>query len=128
MTRKKLEQLVWKHKHRDFKGVFDGSKMVLKNCGGQGTCLVPLGSLTIGELVHSLPRTVREAEGIGPLWRVVTAQGGLVLGVFGEALVAEAEACARRVVQQTEFAAEVLLFVGKRPAVGALFVPQEALP
>jgi hypothetical protein len=61
--RKKLEALVWKHKHADFKGKVGGKKTVLKLIAGSGTCLVELSSLTDGELVDMLPRKVREAEG-----------------------------------------------------------------
>jgi hypothetical protein len=57
--RKKLEALVYKHTHRDFRGSFevDGikQKSVLRSIDGQGTCLVLLSSFTDEDLVKRLP-------------------------------------------------------------------------
>jgi hypothetical protein len=52
MTRKELETLVWKKTHRDFRGtqVRKHGRRVLHFVSGQGTCLVPLSSLTDEEL------------------------------------------------------------------------------
>lgn len=62
--RQRLEALVWKHKHPDYKGRReDGTKCVLKLIPSDGTCSVAISSLTDGELVDMLPQKVREAEG-----------------------------------------------------------------
>ena len=53
--RKKLEQLVWRYTHRDYRGVVDGIKTVLISRGGKGTCLESLSSLTDAELLDKLP-------------------------------------------------------------------------
>jgi chorismate mutase len=55
-TRKKLEALLWKNTHKDFRGSIDGAKNVLINRGGEGTCLVPLDALTDEELLGKLPK------------------------------------------------------------------------
>jgi hypothetical protein len=55
-TRKKLEALLWKNTHKDFRGSIDGEKNVLINRGGEGTCLVPLSALTDEELLGKLPK------------------------------------------------------------------------
>lgn len=54
----------------------------------------------------------------GLIWHVVTSQGGVILGVFGEALLSMAQECARRVERQTGFAARVSQRRGERPCVG----------
>lgn len=62
MNRKKLESLVYKHTHADFKGRFeDGTRTILKFVPSVGTCVVALSSLTDEELVEKLPRKVRES-------------------------------------------------------------------
>lgn len=62
MKRGELECLVWKHTHRDYKGVgADGVRRVLHMITNQGTCSVPLSSLTEEELRAKLPRSIREA-------------------------------------------------------------------
>lgn len=57
-TRAKLEALVWRHTHRDFKGLIDGIRTVLHLAPG-GTCVVALSSLTDAELFDKLPSRVR---------------------------------------------------------------------
>jgi hypothetical protein len=32
----------WKKTSKNYKGRFNGERHVLKNCGGQGTCMVPV--------------------------------------------------------------------------------------
>lgn len=60
-ARKKLEGLVYKHTHPDFKGRWaDGTKSVLHFVTGIGTCSVPISSLTDGELYDKLPKKVRD--------------------------------------------------------------------
>lgn len=64
MERKKLESLVWKHTHKDFKGVWtseDGTKTktVLHYVPAKGTCAVSLSSLTDEELYEKLPSKVK---------------------------------------------------------------------
>lgn len=51
-------------------------------------------------------------------WHVVTSQGRTILGVFGSALLADAQECARRVERQTGFPAHVNQVNGERPSVG----------
>jgi hypothetical protein len=59
LTRAKLEALVWRHTHRDFKGLIDGARTVLHRAPGGGTCLAWLSSLTDAELYDKLPSRVR---------------------------------------------------------------------
>lgn len=59
--RKKAESLLWKNKHRDFRGVMDGVKNVLYlNPKTGGTELWPISSFTDEQLINELPRSVRE--------------------------------------------------------------------
>ena len=51
-------------------------------------------------------------------WHVVTSQGNVILGVFGAALLSEAQECARRVERQTGLPAWVRQLRGERPSVG----------
>lgn len=53
-----------------------------------------------------------------PTWHVVTSQGPIILGVFGEALLAEAQACAAKIERQTGSRAFVQQVRGERPHVG----------
>jgi hypothetical protein len=55
-TRKKLETLVWKSTHKDFRGSIDGTKNVLHLVPGKGTCLVGLKDLTDAELLSKVPK------------------------------------------------------------------------
>ena len=65
-------------------------------------------------------KRIREA----PTWYVVTAQGGLVLGVYGARLLEEARVCAVRVTAQTGFTARVgAVQSWARPHVGDLAPP-----
>lgn len=58
-TRKKLESLLWKNTHKDFRGTFAQHgrtmKCILVLRSG-GTTLVDLGSLTTEELLSKLPK------------------------------------------------------------------------
>lgn len=54
-TRKKLESLLWKNTHKDFRGSIDGVKNVLL-LTAQGTCLYPLSALTDEELLSKIPK------------------------------------------------------------------------
>ena len=64
--RAQLEALVWKHTHRDYRGVANGIKYVLVNTGakvfggGGGTEAWALSKLTDEQLCYQLPRSVRE--------------------------------------------------------------------
>jgi hypothetical protein len=62
MDRKKLEALVWRHRHRDFGGRGDdGVRRVLHlNPRTGGTELWPLSSFTDRGLIAKLPRKIRE--------------------------------------------------------------------
>jgi hypothetical protein len=51
-------------------------------------------------------------------WHIVTSQGNIILGVFGEALLSMAQECARKVERQTGFPAFVNQYEGPRPSVG----------
>jgi hypothetical protein len=57
-TREKLLKKLYSKTHKDFKGVIDGVKYVLVY--RQGTCSVPLDSLTDKEIYRMLPQDIRE--------------------------------------------------------------------
>jgi hypothetical protein len=60
MMRHKLEALVWKHKHRDYKTKTNGGeKLVLILREGKGTCLEPLSEMSEEDLLGLLPVDVR---------------------------------------------------------------------
>ena len=64
MTRARLEALVWRNTHADFRGKReDGTKCVLHFVPNSGTCSVPLASLTDAQLIEKLPRKVRKDYG-----------------------------------------------------------------
>jgi len=65
MTRDKLEALVWKLTHKDYRGTTEGVRYVLHLSDRYGTTSVPLSSLTELQLRDKLPRAVRE-EHFGP--------------------------------------------------------------
>lgn len=63
--RKKLEALVWRTKHPDFRGKReDGTKCILKFVSGVGTSSVEVSSLTEAECIDAVPSKVRDAEGL----------------------------------------------------------------
>jgi hypothetical protein len=78
-TRKKLESLLWKNTHKDFRGSIDGVKNVLVNRGSEGTCLVPLSALTEEELLGKIPKRLmvlkEEVRNPGILIRHWTVEG-----------------------------------------------------
>jgi len=75
--RTRLEALVWKNKHTDFKGKrADGTKCVLHLYPERGTCSVPLASLTDAELLAKLPTHVRDLFEAGVEWRRLIALAG----------------------------------------------------
>ena len=51
-------------------------------------------------------------------WHVVVGQGGVVLGVYGSALLSEAQRCAKGAERMTGFGARVEQAQGMRPRVG----------
>ncbi len=53
-----------------------------------------------------------------PTWHVVTSEGRIVLGVFGEALLSEAQECARKAQRKTGLPTFVEQVRGERPHVG----------
>lgn len=55
-----------------------------------------------------------------PTWHVVASQGRVILGVFGSALLADAQECARRTERDTGFPAFVHQVSGERPNVGGV--------
>lgn len=54
-------------------------------------------------------------------WHVVHSQGGIILGVYGSALLSMAQECARKVEHQTGFPAWVDQVTGPRPHVGGQY-------
>jgi hypothetical protein len=55
-TRKKLEKLLWKHTHKDFRGNLNGIKTVLHFVHNVGTCVIAISALTDEELLSKLPK------------------------------------------------------------------------
>ena len=118
MTRQKLEALVWRHKHRDFKGKNErGERTVMRYFPEHGSCLVRLSDLTLGELLDELPRAVRSELGF-QLWRLVLGDDAFALGVFGAELAGEQTECAARVRRQTGVFVRALVWAGPKPRVG----------
>lgn len=62
-----------------------------------------------------IPHGVYEPQHV---WYIVTSQGPSILGVFGAALLSDAQECARRVEVNTGFDAFVNRVRGRRPRVG----------
>lgn len=58
MTREQKLKLVWKHTHRDYKGMLEGQRSIMVY--RQGTCLVLLKDLTDAEIEERIPRTLKE--------------------------------------------------------------------
>jgi hypothetical protein len=52
-TRNEALKLIWRHTHRDLRGVYEGTKCVLTLRLG-GTCSVPLAGLTDEEITSKL--------------------------------------------------------------------------
>ncbi len=52
--------LIWKHTHRDYRGVVDGKRFVMKY--RNGTTLVPLDALTDAEFAEDLAYAKRCEE------------------------------------------------------------------
>lgn len=62
LTRKKLEALVWRNTHRDFRGTTNGERNILHNeHKGNGTELWFLSQFTDEQLMEKLPKAVRES-------------------------------------------------------------------
>jgi hypothetical protein len=58
MTREQKLKIVWKHTHRDYKGMLDGQRSIMVY--RQGTCLVLLKDLTDAEIEERIPRALKE--------------------------------------------------------------------
>jgi hypothetical protein len=58
VTREQKLKLVWKHTHRDYKGMLEGQRSIMVY--RQGTCLVLLKDLTDAEIEERIPRTLKE--------------------------------------------------------------------
>lgn len=58
MTREQKLKLVWKHTHRDYKGMLEGQRSIMVY--RQGTCLVLLKDLTDAEIEERIPRALKE--------------------------------------------------------------------
>lgn len=84
------------------------------------------------EMVSHVPRSDLRLiggyyrNGAGQTWHVVTSQGGIILGVYGSALLSEAQEKARRVERETGLPAFVDQIRGPRPAVGQFFTSPSA--
>ena len=66
--RARLEALVWKHTHKDFKGVIDGVRHCLHlNTQRGGTESWPLSSFTVEQLIDKLPSKVRDSDEVRAL-------------------------------------------------------------
>lgn len=75
MNRKKLEALVWKNTHADFKGKRpDGTREVLCWVPSVGTTCLPLSSFTDRELLEKLPRRVRDEVQLECTLEVLTSE------------------------------------------------------
>ena len=61
-------------------------------------------------------------------WYVVTSEGGVILGVFGEAILSMAQECARKVELDTGFRAYVEQVKGARPSVGTILTKEDQTP
>lgn len=53
-TRKKLEALLWKNTHKDYRGTLGKERTVLHDGGGKGTCLIAISDLTDLQLLDKL--------------------------------------------------------------------------
>ena len=58
MTRDQKLKLVWRHTHKDYKGVMNGERTIMVY--RQGTCLVELKDLTDTEIEERIPRSLKE--------------------------------------------------------------------
>lgn len=58
MTRDQKLKLVWRHTHKDYKGVMNGERTIMVY--RQGTCLVLLKDLTDEEIESRIPRASKE--------------------------------------------------------------------
>jgi hypothetical protein len=58
VTREQKLKLVWKHTHRDYKGMLEGQRSIMVY--RQGTCLVLLKDLTDAEIEERIPRALKE--------------------------------------------------------------------
>jgi hypothetical protein len=58
VTREQKLKLVWKHTHRDYKGMLEGQRSIMVY--RQGTCLVLLKDLTDAEIDERIPRALKE--------------------------------------------------------------------
>jgi hypothetical protein len=63
LSRKELERLAWKHKHKDAKGVYGGQKVVLV-LGPKGTTMKALSDMTDDELLNQIPSKFRPTEAV----------------------------------------------------------------
>ncbi len=69
MTRQQQLKLIYRHTHRDYRGTVNGVKSILV-LRPEGTCLVPLDTLTDTEIANKLPGAERDEakqRALGPL-------------------------------------------------------------
>lgn len=62
LTAKQEDALIWRHTHRDFRGVINDTKYILVNRGAEGTCSVALSALTPDERAAELAVALRREE------------------------------------------------------------------
>lgn len=99
-----------------------GVRNVLWYEPGVGTTLAYLPLMSLGQLADSLPSGVRQHCGLA-LWRLVLCgRSNVVLGRFGSEAWREAEACSKRVHEQTGVRPKVEFAVGLSiPHVGEVY-------
>jgi hypothetical protein len=142
-SRAELEEAVWAHTHSDFKGVRDdGTRVVLHMVRGEGTCSVPVSSLSEQELRGKLPKRFQpKEEDVGEqfgwakgvdivvtrrasalFWVEATAEGpeGPVRIVGGaiydeEEAMQQAERLAEHIATRPEPPPRVVVWKGKKP-------------
>jgi len=54
LSRADALDVIWRHTHKDFRGVIDGAKTIMVNRGGLGTCTVQLDALSYYEVHDKL--------------------------------------------------------------------------
>lgn len=75
MNRKRLESLLWKYTHPDFKGKReDGTRCVNHFVSAHGTCSVPISSLSDEEIVAKLPKAGREELDADRAYQAIRAE------------------------------------------------------
>lgn len=88
MNRKKLESFAWRFTHANFKGKrADGTRCVLQLIPNEGTCSVPLASLTIPQLMAKIPkaelgRALFDDDAVYAIMKAASAEHGWPKGSY----------------------------------------------